>query len=193
MITYVGDTGTDPSTIPQIQAYNGSAWQNTDGLTLLASVSYTGASTVSIDNVFTTAYDNYRILFEWSNASGSPARQWFNYIKSDGTAFTGTYSTALFSSTLGNTITNNFGANYTNYGVASIIGIYRNVVELEVRTPAKTGAIDCLALGRGAGADYTSMSAVYVSNASTKLRGITFYPDSGAMTGTARVYGYRNN
>ena len=162
------------------------------GLVLLNNTAFSGAATVSLDNVFTTAYDNYRILFEWDKASGSPTRQWFNYIKSDGTAFTGTYSTALFSTTVGNTLTNNLGGNYTNYGVMSIAGIYRNIMELEVRTPAKTGAIDCLALGRGMSSDYTSMSAVYVSNASTKLRGITFYPDSGTMTGTARVYGYRS-
>jgi hypothetical protein len=162
-------------------------------MTQVANVSFTAAASFSMDNVFTTTYDNYRILFEWDKASGSPTRQWYNYIKSDGTAFTGTYSTGIFSSQVGNTGTNNLGANYTNYGVMSIAGIYRNVMELEVRTPAKTGAIDCLALGRGMSSDYFSISAIYVSNASTKLRGITFYPDTGTMTGTARVYGYRNS
>lgn len=163
------------------------------GLHLLNSTTFTSAASFSIDNVFTTTYDNYRILFEWDKASGSPTRQWYNYIKSDGTAFTGTYSTAIFSTQVGNTGTNNLGGNYTNYGVMSIAGIYRNIMELEVRTPAKTGAIDCLALGRGMSSDYFSISAIYVSNASTKLRGITFYPDTGTMTGTARVYGYRNS
>jgi hypothetical protein len=191
MTTYIGATGT--ATIAQIESYTGSAFQTLYGMTQVANVSFTGAASFSMDNVFTTTYDNYRILFEWDKASGSPARQWYNYIKSDGTAFTGTYSTALFSSQVGNTGTNNLGGNYTNYGVMSIAGIYRNIMELEVRTPAKTGAIDCLALGRGASSDYTSISAIYVSNASTKLRGITFYPDSGTMTGTARVYGYRNS
>ncbi len=163
------------------------------GLHLLNSTTFTSAASFSIDNVFTTTYDNYRILFEWDKASGAPARQWYNYIKSDGTAFTGTYSTALFSTQVGATSSNNLGGNYTNYGVMSIAGIYRNAMELEVRSPAKTGAIDCVALGRGMSSDYTSISAIYVSNASTKLRGITFYPDSGTMTGTARVYGYRNS
>lgn len=163
------------------------------GLHLLNSTTFTSAASFSIDNVFTTTYDNYRILFEWDKASGTPSRQWFNYIKSDGTAFTGTYSTALFSTQIGATGTNNLGGNYTNYGVMSIAGIYRNAMELEVRSPAKTGAIDCVALGRGMASDYTSISAIYVSNASTKLRGISFYPDSGTMTGTARVYGYRNS
>lgn len=191
MTSYIGVTGT--ATIPQLETYTGSAWQTPYGMTQVANVSFTSAASFSIDNVFTTTYDNYRILFEWDKASGSPTRQWYNYIKSDGTAFTGTYSTAIFSTQVGATGTNNLGGNYTNYGVMSIAGIYRNIMELEVRTPAKTGAIDCLALGRGMSSDYFSISAIYVSNASTKLRGITFYPDTGTMTGTARVYGYRNS
>ena len=191
MTSYIGVTGT--ATIPQIETYTGSQWQTPYGMTLLANVSYTGAASVSLDNVFTTTYDNYRILFEWDKASGAPTRQWYNYIKSDGTAYTGTYSVGNFNSQIGATGTNNLGANYTNYGVIGIASVYRNIFELEVRTPAKSGAIDCIALGRASSHDYTGISSIYVSNGSTKLRGITFYPDSGTFTGTARVYGYRNS
>jgi len=69
MTTYIGTTGT--ASIPQIETYTGSAWQTPYGLTQLANVSYTAASSITIDNVFTSQYANYKIFFNSNALSGA--------------------------------------------------------------------------------------------------------------------------
>jgi hypothetical protein len=72
MVTYVGDTGTESpsSTIPQLEAYTGSAWQNLSGMTLLGNFNWNNTATFTVDNVFTTAYDEYKIIISQSAGAG---------------------------------------------------------------------------------------------------------------------------
>jgi hypothetical protein len=60
MTSYIGVTGT--ATIPQLETYTGSAWQTPYGMTQVANVTYSGASTISVNNVFTSAFDYYKII-----------------------------------------------------------------------------------------------------------------------------------
>ena len=69
MTSYIGTTGT--ASIPQIETYTGSAWQTPYGMTLVANVPFTTASAVQVDNVFTSAYDSYEIIFSTSAFSGT--------------------------------------------------------------------------------------------------------------------------
>jgi len=62
MTSYIGTTGT--ASIPQIETYTGSAWQTPYGLTQIANVNHAGSSTVSVNNVFSSAFQNYRIIVE---------------------------------------------------------------------------------------------------------------------------------
>ena len=71
MVTYVGDTGTDSSTIPQIETYTGSAWQTPYGLTQVANASFTTAASISIDNVFNSNFQNYLVKMRLSAVSGT--------------------------------------------------------------------------------------------------------------------------
>jgi hypothetical protein len=67
MTSYISTTGT--ATIPQIETYTGSEWQTPYGLTQVANVSFTSATTVTVDNVFTSAYENYIIVCNLTSAS----------------------------------------------------------------------------------------------------------------------------
>lgn len=60
MTSYIGVTGT--ATIPQLETYTGSAWQTPYGLTLVANVPISAASSVQLNNVFTSTYDSYVIV-----------------------------------------------------------------------------------------------------------------------------------
>lgn len=163
------------------------------GMVLLNATTVTNASILTIDNVFTTSYDNYVIYFEWERTSGAPSRQWFNYIKSDGTALTGSYFVGNFNTAVAATSTVNLGGTYTNLGLIGICSTTRNVYRLEVKNPQTAGSVNCFALGQGTSTDYASFSSTYVANGTTKLRGISLYNDSGNFTGTARIYGLRNS
>jgi hypothetical protein len=54
-LTYLEDTNLYAS-------WNGSSWVSPFGMTLLNATSFSSASSVSIDNVFTSAYETYRIV-----------------------------------------------------------------------------------------------------------------------------------
>lgn len=50
------------------QYYDGAAWQTLgpSGLTLVTKTSFTSTATWTLDNIFTSAYDNYRIDIVWT-------------------------------------------------------------------------------------------------------------------------------
>ena len=60
MTSYIGVTGT--ATIPQLETYTGSAWQTPYGMTLVAKADISAASSLTINNAFTTSYDSYIIV-----------------------------------------------------------------------------------------------------------------------------------
>jgi hypothetical protein len=67
MTSYISTTGT--ASIPQIETYTGSAWQTPYGQTLVANVSFTSATLVTIDNVFTADYQDYEIYLDLDTSS----------------------------------------------------------------------------------------------------------------------------
>lgn len=71
MTSYIGVTGT--ASIPQLETYTGSAWQTPYGLTLLASVSFAGVSTINIDNVFSSRYQNYKVFINTTTQTADSA------------------------------------------------------------------------------------------------------------------------
>jgi hypothetical protein len=55
------------------QYYNGSAWTTlgASGLSLIAKTSFTTTATWTLDNIFTTTYDNYRIDIVWTQLTST--------------------------------------------------------------------------------------------------------------------------
>ena len=62
-----------------VTVYDGSAWQqvypNTPGLVYVAGTAFSAASSVSVNNCFTSTYDNYRIMMRITN-SAAVNMQW---------------------------------------------------------------------------------------------------------------------
>jgi hypothetical protein len=52
----------DSNPAPRLQFWNGSAWVSPLGATLLASQAFTTATSVTVDNVFSSAYVGYQIV-----------------------------------------------------------------------------------------------------------------------------------
>jgi hypothetical protein len=193
MVTYVGDTGTDSSTIPQIQAYTGAAWQNMDGSTLLTNTVFTGAATVTVDNVFTTRYDSYKVVLNCKNTTSNDVALNVQFRNGGstigGTAYTnnrvqsyGTFigagaSTSAANWTLGNTSQNNYSqfvATISNPALALPKNIHFTLAHGQ-----STVNIDSY---YGMGMNVTS----------TAYDGLIF-TTVGTITGTLKVYGLRNS
>jgi hypothetical protein len=188
MVTYVGDTGTDPSTIPQIETYTGSQWQTPYGLTLLANQSFVSATTINIDNVFTNAFDNYYITFSPTastvttnlniqfRAGGTTTTTNYNYqnIESSGTSVVGTNGTTGFIGITGGTAISNF--------------IDVSVFKPNLATNTNYFGRSFLVLG---GTNYNN-DVKGVQASSTQFDGVQFTSGS-TMTAVVSVYGYRKS
>jgi hypothetical protein len=68
MVSYLKDTDS-------VEVYDGSAWAAVGaaaGLVLLDATDFSAASSVSVDNVFSSTYSNYMVLFSTSAISNDP-------------------------------------------------------------------------------------------------------------------------
>jgi hypothetical protein len=63
MLTWLED-------VNRYENYNGTAWVSPFGLTLLNTTTFTSATTVNVDNVFTSAFVNYKIIVTATAAAG---------------------------------------------------------------------------------------------------------------------------
>jgi len=159
---------------------------STTGLVLLNTTTFTAQASVSIDNVFTSTYNYYQLVFDSVYSSGSQAinlRGRINLTDIAGTAYDCpgvTLSRAGAFTNIG-----------VNGGSAARIGTTSTTDDTFINAEFTTtgnnlffkfygfSAIDTFAFGGGkvAGAN--------------PITGFTVYPASGTMTGTIKVYGYK--
>jgi hypothetical protein len=163
------------------------------GLTHINTTTFTAQSTVSLNNIFTTAYDNYRIMFECIGSTTSQnvgAR--LRVAGSDSTAssyhqqigeFVGTSASAFreSSANIWNRIST---ANSTSPTLANI----------DIANPALSRFTTVINNRQVEPTATTQIQLIGSAFANTTLfDGISFIVASGTMSGTVRVYGYRNS
>jgi hypothetical protein len=202
MVSYVGDTGTESATnatianVPQIQAYTGSTWQNTDGLTLLSTNTFTAVSSFQVNNVFTSTFHNYRIIFTQTACTGNDVTVNFKFV--DGTTPTsGTgYYYGATGLTAGATLVNVNGSATTSVILARSHSTAGDIsfFSMDVINPQRTfrsgflwssynynGAITFSYVGGGEW-DFTE-----------QFEGFNLATSSGTFSGIVSVYGYRRS
>lgn len=162
------------------------------GMVHLNTSTFSSAASVSVDNVFTTSYDNYRILFNITAASAtSTGLRWYG--RTSGSDVTATYVHQIIAAE-NVTIT---GGRFTNSQFAQTSTSY----------PAFTqGAMDLFS-PKLANKTVWETSNFYITNAGLPFRlsyggyfdgnnsfdGIKLFPESGTFSGTMRIYGLRNS
>jgi hypothetical protein len=193
MTSYIGVTGT--ATIPQLETYTGSAWQTPYGLTQVANVSFTSATTLNLDNLFTSTYANYRILMTVTNTAST-----YGYVtwqsRNGGTTDT---SSATFevNGTLSQLAVVNFvyqaGQTAGRMGLSSGTGNVGGFTQMEIMSPALATYTGFSGLSNGvSGSYFAALSVAGVKSTAAAHDGITFnFPASSS--GAIRVYGYRNS
>jgi hypothetical protein len=193
MVSYVGDTGTVSATgativnVPQIQAYTGAAWQNVDGLTLVAKATVgTTVSSVTMSNVFSATYEAYRIVLVGSDGSGVAA----NTIKF-GSATTNYYYSNYFDNFNGiqtGTDRNNNTLGFIQCGIVSPNDDTNVAFDVINPFAAKRTTVS----GTYFGNSYTGFFGGVLAD-TTSYTAFTLGPLSGTFTGgTIYVYGYRS-
>lgn len=158
------------------------------------SVSFTTVNSVSLNGVFTSTIDNYIVEIVNSSSAGTGSGEVINFrYRAAGTDATTAYVTQriyAYGSTLAavnSSTTNHFlGAmGNTELGSASL-SIYGPNLASHTRYLAISSYPDSTT------ATQLNLSAGALRN-TTQYDGITFYPPTGTITGTVRVYGYRNS
>lgn len=155
-----------------------------------STTTFTSASTVDIDSIFTSSYTNYTIYINFT-AAASADQDLLYYLRASGTNTTTNYealSILLSSGTFGTSTTANRlgGVNTNNSGNHLIV----NVLSPQLAQFTMVNAIGHYFNGDPA-LRYFHANTGQKTN--TQFDGIRFYSASGAtMTGTVRVYGWNN-
>ena len=199
--TYLQDTNST-------QFWNGSAWQNAGidpGLQIVSptsiansggsasasggKVTFTGVSSVSLNGVFTSAYENYLVIGSYLGSGNIAVRARYRVSGTDNSTASSYITQTIVGA--GSAVTGNrLSADYRRFVEANTTlgnfswrvcgpNLAANTSDwLEGTTEIATAAV----LIDGGG-----------HNSSTVFDGFSVYTTSGTITGTIRVYGYRNS
>jgi hypothetical protein len=164
----------------------------TPGLELVTTETFSGVSSVSLNSCFSGDYDSYRIVI--SNATGSVSvNDWLIRVRASGTDLTGSVYTYQF-------IYNTQAAGPTRaYGVAThgYLGYLMDegtMASFDIASPFDTVRTQSVVAWQGFSAASTTISGVagFTVDNATSYDGFTIYLNSGTMSGTIRVYGYKD-
>jgi hypothetical protein len=186
MVSYVGDTGseTPASTIPQIQAYTGASWQNLDGQTLLFTNTFVTTSSLTIENIFSSTFANYRIVVDLTGASGA-ASTLFQLRTAAGVTATSNYVTSavFWNGTVATGLTRPTSS-FTTLAVTQNDFLCADLISPFDTAFAKWFATSCQN-------GLVAMDGGYLNQA-TSFTGLVL-STPGSISGTIRIYGLRNS
>jgi len=159
-------------------------------LTFIASSSPSGATTLTMDNVFTSTYQNYLLVGSFDGSADATVRIRF---RTGGTDNTNTnYNYAVIYAPNSGSISIAGGATGDDNGKFANSGssgrCYFSATILSPQTAEQTGWMSN-------GYRFSSARTDHFGNfsATTQFDGFKLYPDGGNFTGTVRLYGLANS
>ena len=154
-------------------------------------VTFSGASSISLNDVFSSSYQNYRILMNLdSNSDGAFISMRLRVSGADNS--TTSYAHTTYRNRMGS-------ASFAAYTQTADGNTFFRILT-EAQTETTTGSYDVF---NPFISEYTQVSGIGTNNldtfgfsgsfnATTSFTGFTFLPNTGTITGTIRVYGYKN-
>ena len=160
------------------------------GLQHLNTTSFSAVASQSINDVFTSTYDNYRILLSGTHsASGSVLLRLRvgGVDNSTASSYVSQLLIATSSTVTGSRVTSNY-ANFGNFDTTLL-----NSVSIDIFRPALAEAtgFSASSLRSTSGAYITN--SVGTHNQTVAYDGFSLFPENGNMTGVVSVYGYRKS
>ena len=160
------------------------------GMDLVNKTDFSAVTAVSLNNVFTSAYDNYLIVSSSFNMSASIGLQLrLRAAGSDSTATEYNVNYVTFS----NAAVSSNASTYARFYLGSFGNVTKCGLSVQLFSPALS--VQTTAIAHGNSTDAAAQSALMTGThrLTTSYDGFTLYPESGTITGTIRVYGYRNS
>jgi len=156
-------------------------------------VSFTSASAISLNGCFSSSYDNYRLMISLSAASADTYL--YARLRASGSDITtSNYNSSVIQAAFGSTTLGN-DAGGTSQSAWNRFGwLQSGTLALEVPTDIGSPNLSRYTSfsNFNSRSGYGHQTAGGTFNATTVADGITIYPLSGTISGTIRVYGYRN-
>jgi hypothetical protein len=183
MLTYLEDTD-------RFEWWSGSAWRSPFGLTSLARVAFTSATSVQADNVFTSQFDSYRILLRMAGPDGNIRTTFRSSAPAD---ITGAYDSVVvgWGASGGATVSViETSRNQTSGCIAFSLG--SATVSLDLFNPLAALPTNLNGTTQATSAtDHFAGIASCVHDTTASVAGIRFN-FTGSSTGVLAIYGYRN-
>jgi hypothetical protein len=187
MTTYLEDTD-------DLRIYDGSAWKSPFGLTLINSTSFTAQSTVDVTNVFTSEFENYKVIVS-ANLTSSATAGVVGRLLDSGTPSTVSYQGVRLAYNLGTGSLQNTAVDTTYIPMGWIPAANYHISTLELTRPfaAVNTAFSGSFAGDASGA-YASGGIYFGGHqVATSYNGFRILTTGGQnMTGSIRIYGLRN-
>ena len=170
----------------------GSATNGTVGTT--GAVTFSGVTSVSLNGCFSSTYDNYKIVSTITSSSASDTV--YLRLRASGTDDTsGNYNRTLVESNSGG-VTNRYDSGATSLDVTVTHSPSANQggFSLDLERPfLTTWSVGLLnSAGRGSTGGWVGRAGGFSHSVATSYDGLTIFTGSGTLTGTIRVYGYKN-
>jgi hypothetical protein len=164
------------------------------GLVLLNTTSFTTSASVSLTaNSFSSSYENYKLIFNFTAFSTADLDVSFR-LRTSTTDATGTdyFSERIRNSNTVLSGTRSASANTWVLGSGSSGGGARNFKELTLYSPQASVQTSFSVTGNYVGSGATGLVTEYLNgyhNLTTSYDSITFFPGAGTMSGTVYLYG----
>lgn len=184
-------TFTDSTSLP---ASDINTYLTNSGLVYITQATVVGTpTTLTIDNCFTSTYENYRIVIKYNSATAGYPAVYINWRASGSTAATATYAQMGTGRTSANTDTAYGSSGATNAYVGSIPGS----LSFDVFSPANS-AVQTTTLGQSNfydGTNFAMRNTGTFHNVTAAYDGFLLTAASSTFTTnlTVRVYGYRQS
>ena len=166
----------------------------TGSISATGSVSFTTCTAISLNGCFNSTYDNYRVMFTLGSVS---ANNGMNFrLRASGTDASATnyYAGGFFnrsnSSTVGGQNIGG-GTNFELGGGGTSYPSNRYIIDFSTPFLSEYTGVHISSTGFDSTSHYGRYAAgTYI--ASTSYDGFTIFPTTGNITGTIKIYGYRN-
>lgn len=192
IVTYLND-------VDALQVYSGSAWVSNYGMTRLVNQNFSGVASVTVDNVFTSEFENYKIIFRADSNDSSASRSATLQFRQAGSPITtAAYSYGLFYQNMNSSTFDRWSqahnttvADLLQYGFTNT----SSVCSLELYSPQVSRHTSWTLQNQSNYNLSTAKVSIFGSGyfASTaQLDGFTISSGGGNFVGNVKVYGYRS-
>jgi len=161
----------------------------------LGTVTFSGASAIALNDVFSSAYKNYRIVIETTGTVGSPTLLYARMRVSNADVSSGYNAEMKFTAYASGSNSFNDNFNTTTSWILGYIpngGDGRFSASLDLYNPSDSlfKSMSGFSNGTKTGAYLGFGICGGTQGTTSALTGFTIYPASGTATGTISVYGY---